>query len=315
MCITIVKVIENEWFKKGYKPPIFANEDVSLDDVDAIFNESRDTQNLVVERREEQPVNPVSMNTFEYLYLNLRVSTSVLCLKSKWYSLELKLQAKKTGRKGHLFVATEIYEVSPSLCMVELRKVGGDTLEFHKFYKNLVTGLKDIVWKSEDETKEEANDGVLSHAKAAKLYYEHSKTRWIHRALACAYFKSIVACAFIYEPLIDNEFDKEAASRALAFDLVATSLNSNECFLLQSGSSLFTWHGNQSTFEQQQLAAKVAEFLKRWSSAGFHELGKGGFRGILMNAVVAAAKRSQIFSRRWFMILLPLLIVLVNNIK
>ncbi|KAF5947093.1 hypothetical protein HYC85_017321 [Camellia sinensis] len=58
MHITIVKVIENEWFKKGYKPPIFANEDVSLDDVDAIFNESRDTQNLVVERREEQPVNP-----------------------------------------------------------------------------------------------------------------------------------------------------------------------------------------------------------------------------------------------------------------
>lgn len=46
------------------------------------------------------------------------------------------------------------------------------------------------------------------------------------------------------------------------FIQVATSLNSNECFLLQSGSSMFTWHGNQSTIEQQQLAAKVAEFLK-----------------------------------------------------
>ncbi|GFY80564.1 villin 3 [Actinidia rufa] len=45
-------------------------------------------------------------------------------------------------------------------------------------------------------------------------------------------------------------------------DAVATSLNSNECFLLQSGSTMFSWHGNQSTFEQQQLAAKVAEFLK-----------------------------------------------------
>lgn len=45
-------------------------------------------------------------------------------------------------------------------------------------------------------------------------------------------------------------------------DAVATSLNSNECFLLQSGSSIFTWHGNQSTYEQQQLAAKVAELLK-----------------------------------------------------
>ncbi|KAK9289591.1 hypothetical protein L1049_007747 [Liquidambar formosana] len=45
-------------------------------------------------------------------------------------------------------------------------------------------------------------------------------------------------------------------------DAVAASLNSNECFLLQSGSSIFTWHGNQSTYEQQQLAARVAEFLK-----------------------------------------------------
>ncbi|KAL6547161.1 Villin-2 [Orobanche minor] len=43
---------------------------------------------------------------------------------------------------------------------------------------------------------------------------------------------------------------------------VATSLNSHECFLLQSGSSIFSWHGTQGTFEQQQLAAKVAEFLK-----------------------------------------------------
>ncbi|KAG5515289.1 hypothetical protein RHGRI_036360 [Rhododendron griersonianum] len=32
--------------------------------------------------------------------------------------------------------------------------------------------------------------------------------------------------------------------------------------------------------------------------AGIHELEKGGFRGILMNAVVAATKRSQEFSKR-----------------
>ncbi|CAI9292985.1 unnamed protein product [Lactuca saligna] len=43
---------------------------------------------------------------------------------------------------------------------------------------------------------------------------------------------------------------------------VATSLNTYECFLLQSGSSLFTWHGNQSSVEQHSIAAKIAEFLK-----------------------------------------------------
>ncbi|KAI8009484.1 CBL-interacting serine/threonine-protein kinase 23, partial [Camellia lanceoleosa] len=77
--ITIAEVIENEWFKKGYKPPAFENKDVSLDDVDVIFNESG-----------------------------------------------------KTGRKGHLSVAIEIYEVAPSLCMVEVIKAGEDTLEFQK---------------------------------------------------------------------------------------------------------------------------------------------------------------------------------------
>ncbi|KAL2473817.1 CBL-interacting serine/threonine-protein kinase 23 [Forsythia ovata] len=74
---------------------------------------------------------------------------------------KLKLHGEKTGRKGHLSIATEIFEVAPSLHMVELRKAGGDTLEFHKFYKNLSTGLKDIVWKSGDEVKDEqVNSGV-----------------------------------------------------------------------------------------------------------------------------------------------------------
>lgn len=43
---------------------------------------------------------------------------------------------------------------------------------------------------------------------------------------------------------------------------IAASLNSTECFVLQSGSAVFTWHGNQCSLEQQQLATKVAEFLK-----------------------------------------------------
>ncbi|TQE11751.1 hypothetical protein C1H46_002593 [Malus baccata] len=51
-------------------------------------------------------------------------------------------------------------------------------------------------------------------------------------------------------------------SKAVQVDAVATSLNSTECFILQSGSSMFAWNGNQCTIEQQQLAAKLAEFLK-----------------------------------------------------
>ncbi|KAH9747990.1 CBL-interacting serine/threonine-protein kinase 23 [Citrus sinensis] len=184
--ITMAEVIENEWFKKGYKPPSFEQPNIDLDDVDSIFNESMDSRNLVVERREEGPVAPLTMNAFELISTSQGLNLSSLFEKQmglvkretrftskrpvneiiskieeaasplgfdvKKNNFKLKLQGEKTGRKGHLSVATEIFEVAPSLYMVELRKSGGDTLEFHKFYKNLSTGLKDVVWKSGDET-------------------------------------------------------------------------------------------------------------------------------------------------------------------
>ncbi|EXB39520.1 CBL-interacting serine/threonine-protein kinase 23 [Morus notabilis] len=164
--ITAAEIIENEWFKKGYKPPRFEQADVSLDDVDAIFNESGESGNLVVERREEGPVAPVTMNAFELISTSQGLNLGSLFEKQmglvkretrftskcsaneiiskieeaagplgfdvKKNNFKLKLQGGKSGRKGHLSVATEIFEVAPSLYMVEVRKSGGDTLEFHK---------------------------------------------------------------------------------------------------------------------------------------------------------------------------------------
>ncbi|KAG0489608.1 hypothetical protein HPP92_006471 [Vanilla planifolia] len=51
-------------------------------------------------------------------------------------------------------------------------------------------------------------------------------------------------------------------NKAVQVDAVAASLNSYDCFLLQSGTSLFLWQGNSSTFEQHHWATKIAEFLK-----------------------------------------------------
>ncbi|XP_007024999.2 PREDICTED: CBL-interacting serine/threonine-protein kinase 23 isoform X1 [Theobroma cacao] len=194
--ITIPEIIENEWFKKGYIPPRFEQADVSLDDVDVIFNESGDTQNLVVERREEGPRVPATMNAFELISTSQGLNLSSLFEKQmglvkretrftskcpaneiiskieeaamplgfdvKKNNYKMKLLGEKTGRKGHLAVTTEIFQVAPSLCMVELRKSGGDTLEFHKFYNNLSTGLKDIVWKTAEEGKVEEKDGAAA---------------------------------------------------------------------------------------------------------------------------------------------------------
>ncbi|KAL5977154.1 CBL-interacting serine/threonine-protein kinase 23 [Asimina triloba] len=178
--ITFPEVIENEWFKKGYKPPCFDTADVStLHNVDAIFDESEEPRNLIVERREEKPM---MMNAFELISTSQGLNLGILfekpmgvvkretrfaskCSASEIISkieetagplgfhvkknkYKMKLQGSKTGRKGPLSIATEIFEVAPSLYMVELSKSNGDTLEFNSFYNSLSVGLKDVVWKS-----------------------------------------------------------------------------------------------------------------------------------------------------------------------
>ncbi|XP_024024135.1 CBL-interacting serine/threonine-protein kinase 9 [Morus notabilis] len=181
--ITISEILKDEWFKKGYQPPRFEKEeDVNLDDVDAVFNDSKDR--LVTEKKEK----PVSMNAFELIsrsqsfnlenlfekqgglvkretrFTSQRPANEImdkieeaakpLGFNVRKQNYKMKLKGDKTGRKGHLSVATEVFEVAPSLHMVELRKTGGDTLEFHKFYKSFSSGLKDVMWKPEESSEE-----------------------------------------------------------------------------------------------------------------------------------------------------------------
>uniref|UniRef100_A0A803KZU0 non-specific serine/threonine protein kinase n=1 Tax=Chenopodium quinoa TaxID=63459 RepID=A0A803KZU0_CHEQI len=181
--ITISEILQDEWFKKDYHPPSFAEEsDVNLDDVDAAFDDSE--ENLVTERREK----PVSMNAFELISgsqgfsleslfnrepgtvkretrftsqcpANEIVSKIEEAAKSLDFNVrkqnyKMKLQGHASGRKGRLSVATEVFEVAPSFHVVELRKTGGDTLEFHKFFKNFSSGLKDVVWKSDSNDED-----------------------------------------------------------------------------------------------------------------------------------------------------------------
>ncbi|KAK9697023.1 hypothetical protein RND81_08G010000 [Saponaria officinalis] len=191
--ITIAEVIENEWFKKGYTPPVFEEEpDINIDDVDAIFDLSMHSGNLVVERREERilkPSPPVAMNAFELISTSQGLNLGILFEKQlglvkretrftsktpateiiskiektavplgfgvKKSNYKLKLQGEKSGRKGQLAIATEIFEVAPCLFMVDIRKSKGDTLEFYTFYQNLSSGLEDIIWKSGEQIKEE----------------------------------------------------------------------------------------------------------------------------------------------------------------
>ncbi|CAI9287774.1 unnamed protein product [Lactuca saligna] len=62
-------------------------------------------------------------------------------------------------------------------------------------------------------------------------------------------------------------------NKAVQLDFVPESLNSYECFVIQSGSHVYIWQGTQSTFEQQEWAAKIADFLKHGVKAKFQNEG------------------------------------------
>ncbi|KAK8482966.1 hypothetical protein V6N11_061777 [Hibiscus sabdariffa] len=46
------------------------------------------------------------------------------------------LREDPSNKHGQFAVVLEVFEVVPSLFMVDVRKAAGDTLEYHKFYKN-----------------------------------------------------------------------------------------------------------------------------------------------------------------------------------
>ncbi|XP_003578128.1 putative CBL-interacting protein kinase 27 [Brachypodium distachyon] len=59
----------------------------------------------------------------------------------------VRLEGAERGRKGRLAVAAEIFSVAPSVLVVDVKKDGGDTMEYRSFCsEELRPALKDIVW-------------------------------------------------------------------------------------------------------------------------------------------------------------------------
>ncbi|KAL6896838.1 hypothetical protein ACP4OV_007410 [Aristida adscensionis] len=184
--ITFPQVQKDPWFKKGYKPPVFDGRcQASLDDVDAAFGDSE--EHHVTEEMEGQPA---SMNAFELISLNKGLNLDNLFESDKTYKREtrftsqcppqeiinrieaaakplgfdiqkknykMQMENSTAGRKGNLNVATEVFQVAPSLHVVELKKAKGDTLEFQNFYRTLSTELKDVVWACDGEVEDRSS--------------------------------------------------------------------------------------------------------------------------------------------------------------
>ncbi|KAK8535155.1 hypothetical protein V6N12_056685 [Hibiscus sabdariffa] len=168
--IKIEGIRKDPWFMKHYVAvkPREEEEEVNLDDVMAVFD---DIEGQYVS---EQPLvnegGPLIMNAFEMITLSQGLNLSALFDRQQDYvkrqtrfvsrkparviissveavaeSMGLKvhtrnyktrLEGRSSNKHGQFAVVLEVFEVVPSLFMVDVRKAAGDTLEYHKFYKN-----------------------------------------------------------------------------------------------------------------------------------------------------------------------------------
>ena len=59
----------------------------------------------------------------------------------------VKIQGRKEGRNGVLQFDTEIFEITASYHLIEMKQTGGDSLEYQKLLEqDIRPALKDIVW-------------------------------------------------------------------------------------------------------------------------------------------------------------------------
>jgi len=169
--ITIAGILEDDWFSEGYSPAKFVEDDTCLDDVDASFTTSQGAHMV----REE--TGPIMMNAFQLIAMSWSLDlsglfeeenaaerktrfTSVFPAKVIMRKIEETVEAlgfqverknsklkllhvdpKSKGRNGHLSVTTEVFEVTPCLHVVELRKYTGHIAQYKELCIKLSSDL------------------------------------------------------------------------------------------------------------------------------------------------------------------------------
>ncbi|KAL6896606.1 hypothetical protein ACP4OV_007178 [Aristida adscensionis] len=185
--ISMEKIMENPWFRKGLDAKLLRynlqKKDTPLVDMNADFDSM--STNAMIESKQHEERKPSNMNAFDIISLsagldlsgmfeesekkreskftsNSTASTIISKIEDIAKSLRLKLTKKdggllkmegsKLGRKGVMGIDAEIFEVTPTFHLVEIKKTNGDTLEYQKVVnQEMRPALKDIVWAWQGE--------------------------------------------------------------------------------------------------------------------------------------------------------------------
>ncbi|XP_050212107.1 CBL-interacting protein kinase 2-like [Mercurialis annua] len=176
--ISIAKITENPWFRKSFNPkPVPDKTDAekldyslvadtnlssdlgkptSLNAFDIIsLSSGFNLSGLFAKSYQDQETKFTSMHSASAIVSKLEDSARQLRLEvKKQHGGLLKLQGSEEGRKGALTINAEIFEYTPSFHLVEVKKSGGDTLEYLQILEGLRPALKDIVWVWQGEQQE-----------------------------------------------------------------------------------------------------------------------------------------------------------------
>ncbi|XP_061355055.1 CBL-interacting serine/threonine-protein kinase 6-like isoform X1 [Gastrolobium bilobum] len=160
--ITISQIMDSPWFKKSVpKSMVETKKDekdereldlpstmnafhiISLSDgfnLSALFEE---------EKKEEKEMRFATTRPASSVISKLEEVAKAVKFDVKKSVNKVRLQGKDHGRKGKLAIAADIYAVTQSFSVVEVKKDNGDTLEYNQFCsKELRPALKDIVWRT-----------------------------------------------------------------------------------------------------------------------------------------------------------------------
>ncbi|BFG40289.1 hypothetical protein CerSpe_265640 [Prunus speciosa] len=165
--ITISKVMDSSWFKKSVPKMVRTKQEQEFDETSEkitwkqtetlnafhiiSLSEGFDLSPLFEEKKREEKEELRFATT---LPASSVISTLEEVAKAGKFRIKksdsmVRLQGEESGRKGKLAIAAEIFAVTPSFLVVEVKKDSGDTLEYNQFCsKELRPALKDIVWTS-----------------------------------------------------------------------------------------------------------------------------------------------------------------------
>ncbi|CAJ1935691.1 unnamed protein product [Sphenostylis stenocarpa] len=172
--ITIDQMYQDEWFMKFYQPLRFPLESVGFD-YDSLVLPAKEgetgsssqppatnalamcstylgfnlVRNLLNKVHVKCETIFISQHPIDDIIEQIEVTAKSLGFKvrKRSFQMNITLREELARRHGHQSIVTKIYEMVPHSYMVEVRKVSGDNLKFHEFYKKVSEGH--IILKAE----------------------------------------------------------------------------------------------------------------------------------------------------------------------